>query len=325
MFRINSIENFQGNSIGGLIPFFNLKSHLEKQECQPYEKRSVNCYKEILQKSKDSFKKKITTIYSDALVKDIIKDINVESSECYENLNDFPTNMVSKILNFSKDTEKLNSKVEDLISKGKMYKESDIRFIQLYTSIQESLLKYHKEKISIIKLPEYLDNYVEDKDDCGVFATLKSEKDIDEYGKKNIVKHFIQKILDILDSVDTDTNKGTIQMYDPIELERVLKSSIIESSEDGKSPEMQETSRRVMASLGVVTRTISKYYCSTHVNCCHKQNCEEITRRIKTTKEEKKNNYKSMVELYERKYKKCVEANKTMTKQSKICKKIDLK
>lgn len=319
MFRINSIDNFQ---VPVMVPLFDIKSYIEKRECAPYEKRSVNCYKELLKEYIDDFKTQLSEIYSKKLVGDTISDIDVRSSKCFEKLNDFPTNMVSKIIDLSKNTDDVNSKIEDLITKEKFYKKSEIRFMEVYKAIQKSINRYHKDKLVIVELPDVPDNYIEDKEDCETVKSFKSDTDLDVWGKKNIVKHFIKKLTDILDSIDVDTNKGTIEMYDADKLVSVLKDSIIESNEDEASPEMKETSERVLASLGVVSRTISDYYCMTRVNCCHKEDCEAIQKRIKNSKEE------NMIALYKGKYSKCIENNKNMKNmknKSKICKKIDLK
>jgi len=316
LFRINSIDNFQ---VPMMVPLFDIKSYIEKRECVPYEKRSVNCYKELLKEYIEDFKTKLSEIYSDELVEDTIANIEVDSSKCYDKLNEFPAKMVSKIINFSKDTSDINGKIEGLISKEEFFKESEIRFIQVYKAVQKSLEKYHKDKLFIVEIPDFPDNYIEDKEDCDTLKSFKKDKDVDVWGKQNIVKHFIKKLTDILDSIDIDTNKGTIEMYDADKLVSILKDSIIVSNEDDDSPEMKETSKRVMASLGVVSRTISDYYCGNRVNCCHKEDCEAIQKRIKNTNEE------NMVALYKKKYKKCIENNKNLQKESKICKKINLK
>jgi len=313
LFRINSIDNFQ---VPMMVPLFDIKSYIEERECAPYEKRSVNCYKVLLKEYIDDFKTQLSEIYSTKLVGDTISDIDVGSSKCFEKLNDFPTNMVSKIIDLSKNTEDVNSKIEDLISKEKFYKKSEIRFIEVYKVVQKSIKRYHKDKLVIVEIPDFQDDYVEDKEDCETVKGFKSDKDLDVWGKKNIVKHFIKKLTYILDSIDIDTNKGTIEMYDADKLVILLKDSIIESNEDEASPEMKETSERVLASLGVVSRTISDYYCMTRVNCCHKEDCESIKKRMESTKEE------NMVALYKGKYRKCLENNKNMKKESKICKKL---
>ena len=102
----------------------------------------------------------------------------------------------------------------------------------------------------------------------------------------------------ILDNIDTDTMNGTIEMYDVKKLESTLNNSIIEVTED-KTSEMEIISKRVMTSLGVVSRTASDYYCSRYVNCCHKENCKNIQSMIIKTKREKETGYKKMLLIYQ--------------------------
>ena len=309
-----SVEYFQG--LG--MPLFDIKSYIEKTECGPYEKHSVNCYKTVLKKYREEFRRGILETFSNLIIKDEIDKIKPNGNECYLNLNNFQSGIVGNMVDFTKNIDDNNNKIRKMISNSKFFKKEEVGFIQIYKVIQGNIKKYNKKDITITKIPEIEDTYTPDKDDCEIPNYLTSDSDVDRYIRNNIGKHFVGKITRLLDMIDTDTTKGTIEMYDVGELETALMGAVIETAD------MKQYSDRTLESLGVIYRVSSKYYCSKYVACCHKENCESIKGRIKESKD------KRMVVLYEEKYRTCVIKNKnlrrqTYIKQSNLCKKIDLK
>lgn len=309
-----SVEYFQG--LG--MPLFDIKSYIEKTECGPYEKHSVNCYKTVLKKYREEFRRGILDTFSNLIIKDEIDKIKPKGNECYLNLNNFQSGIVANMVDFTKNIDDNNNKIRKMISNSKFFKKEEVGFIQIYKTIQGNIKKYNKKDITITKLPEIEDTYIPDKDDCEIPNYLTSDSDVGRYIRNTISKHYVGKITRLLDLIDTDTTKGTIKMYDVDELETALKGAVIETTE------MKQSSDRTLESLGVISRTISKYYCSKYVGCCHRENCESIQELIKQSKD------KRMVGLYEDKYRRCIIKNKNMRRQtyveqSNLCKKIDLK
>jgi len=298
------------------VPLFDINSYIEKIECTPYEKHSVNCYKQIIKKHIEELKEGLITIYSDIIIKKEITKLDIKSDKCYETLNNFPSGIVSNLIKFNNDTSDATDKIKSLISSKTYFNLEEVGFIQMYKAIQQNLKKYNSDKLLIVPIPDLQEVYIEDKYNCEIVNTLNNEN-IDTFIRQNIVKHFLTRIIMILDNIDTDIMNGTIEMYDVKILENALNNGII----DENTSDMTTISKRVMASFGVISRTVSKYYCSEYVNCCHKENCKNIQSMIVTTKNEKKTGYKKMVLLYEKKHKKCVDSNKNMKKQSKLCKK----
>ena len=313
IYLLNTIEKFQGSM---MVPLFDINSYIEKIECSPYQKHSVNCYKQIIKKHIEYLKKGLIKIYSDRIIKKEITKLDIKSDKCYETLNDFPSGIVSNLIDFNNDTTDATDKIKSLISSKTYFNLEEVGFIQMYKAIQQNLKKYNSDKLLIVPIPDLQEIYIEDKDNCEIVNTLNNEN-IDTFIRQNIVKHFLTRIIMILDNIDTDTMNGTIEMYDVKILENALNNGII----DENTSNMKTISERVMASLGVVSRTVSKYYCSEYVNCCHKENCKKIQSMIIKTKSEKETGYKKMLLLYEKKHKKCVDSNKNMKKQSKLCKK----
>lgn len=329
LYSIYAIEYFQAPNF---MPLFNITSYIEKTECAPYNKHTVNCYKKILDGYKKLFNKKILEIYSDIIVKKELTKLDVKSPKCYETLNNLPSNIVGNIIDLTKNISDIADKIRIAISNNKYYKEEDVGFIQVYRIIQQNIKKYNKDKLTIIEIPEIKDNYIKDKDKCEIPNFLKTTDDIDNYTRNNISKHLIYKLKTIMDTIDVNMDDSTIEMYDVDKLEQTLKGAVVELDEDIQQTEleMNKISERMMVSLGVVSKTITKYYCSKYVNCCHQEDCEKIRVLIKQSNFEKKKNYKKMVELYEKKYRKCLDKTKnkrrqTYVKQSNLCKKIDLK
>ena len=329
LYSVCAIENFQASKFMSL---FNIKSYIEKTGCSPYKKHTVNCYKKLLDGYKKRFNTKILEIYSDMLVKKELNKIDVKSPKCYETLNKFPSNIVGNIIDLTKNISDAGDKIRFAISNQKYYKEEDVGFIQVYRIIQQNVKKYNKDKLVMIEIPEIEDNYIKDKDTCEIPSGLKTNDDIDSYTRENISKHMVYKLKTIMDMIDINMDDSIIKMYDVDKLEQTLKGAVVEFDEDIEQTvlEMRTISERMMVSLGVVSKTINKYYCSNYVDCCHQEDCEQIRGLIKQSKFEKKKNYKRMVELYEKKYRKCLDKTKnkkrqTYVKQSNLCKKIDLK
>lgn len=245
--------------------------------CNKYNLDYFHCYKLLLKHYKNVFLEnvysKINKNFTDKIISKI-KEININSKDCYKQINDLSPYSTSLITEFNKNLEDDDNSIniEDDVKK----------FIERYEFIKKKITKEFNSKLTIIKIPKNIKPDIENTENTEDTEETEEEEicvnpskfNLEKYIIDTINSEFLLEIKYIIDSIDSDEKTDNITMYDVKNLQKIFLENHINKNNSDK------ISQNITEKLSSSSQVIQLYYCKLsnikykNNNCCYQENCE---------------------------------------------------